>query len=151
VEPLLELRGRTSGHKRINQCCHSVMKKNPRFYLEKKPENNKKKQTYKMFKKSQNQTRKARYRYLHIKIKVIYISCIIFLTSSSMFLNILTRPATGGGQSGNCPPPEICKNVCICLIQQHVTSFCPPRKYQLAAALILTITIYKSASSKSNV
>ena len=62
-----------------------------------------------MFKKSQNQTRKARYRYLHIKIKVIYISCIIFLTSSSMFLNILTRPATGGGQSGNCPPPKFLK------------------------------------------
>jgi len=27
------------------------MKKNPRIYLEKNPENNKKKQTYKMFKK----------------------------------------------------------------------------------------------------
>ena len=43
-----------------------------------------------MFKKSQNQTWKARYRYLHIKIKVIYIICIIFLTSSGLFLNILT-------------------------------------------------------------
>ena len=27
MEPLLEFRGRTSGRKRINQCCHSVMKK----------------------------------------------------------------------------------------------------------------------------
>jgi len=32
------------------------MKKNPRIYLEKTPENNKKTQTYKMFEKSQNQT-----------------------------------------------------------------------------------------------
>ena len=40
------------------QCCHSVMKKNTRIYLEKKPENNKKTQTYKMFKKSQNQIEK---------------------------------------------------------------------------------------------
>jgi len=32
------------------------MKKNPRIYLEKPPENNKKKQTYKMLKESQNQT-----------------------------------------------------------------------------------------------
>jgi len=31
------------------------MKKNARIYLEKKPENNKKTQTHKMFKKSQNQ------------------------------------------------------------------------------------------------
>jgi len=38
------------------QCCHSVMKKNPRIYLEKTQENNKKPQTYKMFKKCQNQT-----------------------------------------------------------------------------------------------
>jgi len=42
----------------LNQCCHSVTKKNPRIYLEKKPENNKKPQTYKMFKKSQNQLEK---------------------------------------------------------------------------------------------
>jgi len=34
---------------------HSVMKKNPRIYLEETPENNKKPQTYKMFKQSQNQ------------------------------------------------------------------------------------------------
>jgi len=33
-----------------------VKKKNPRIYLEKTSENNKKKQTYKMFKKIQNQT-----------------------------------------------------------------------------------------------
>ena len=33
-----------------NQCCHSVMKKNPRIYLEKKTESNKKTQTYKMYK-----------------------------------------------------------------------------------------------------
>jgi len=26
----------------IKQCCHSVMKKNPRIYLEKNPENDKK-------------------------------------------------------------------------------------------------------------
>jgi len=26
----------------LNQCCHSVMNKNPRIYLEKKTENNKK-------------------------------------------------------------------------------------------------------------
>jgi len=32
------------------------MKKNPRMYLEKNPENNKKTQAYKMFKKSQNKT-----------------------------------------------------------------------------------------------
>jgi len=38
------------------QRCHSVMKKNPRTYLENSPENNKKIQTYKMFKKSQNKT-----------------------------------------------------------------------------------------------
>jgi len=37
-----------------------------------------------MFKKSQNQTWKARYRYLHIQIKVIRIICLIFLTSSSL-------------------------------------------------------------------
>ena len=36
------------------------MNKNHRIYLEKKTENNKT-QTYKMFKKSQNQTWKARY------------------------------------------------------------------------------------------
>ena len=33
----------------LKQCCHSVMKKNSRFYLEKKTDNNKRKQTYKMF------------------------------------------------------------------------------------------------------
>jgi len=33
----------------------SVMKKNPRIYLERKTENNKKTQTCKMFKKRQNQ------------------------------------------------------------------------------------------------
>jgi len=66
------------------------MKKKPRIYLEKTPENNEKPQTYKMFKKSQNQTSKARCRYLHIKIKVIRIIYILFLTSSSLFLNILT-------------------------------------------------------------
>ena len=74
----------------LNQCCHSVMNKNPRIYLEKKTENNKKNQTYQTFTKSQNRTCKARYRYLHIKIKVICIVCTIFLTSSSLFLNILT-------------------------------------------------------------
>jgi len=50
----------------------------------KKPENNNKPQTYKMFKRSQNQTLKARYRCLHIKIEVICIICIMFLTSSSL-------------------------------------------------------------------
>jgi len=39
-----------------HQCCHSVMKKNLRFYLEKNPDNNKKTQTYKMLLKRQNQT-----------------------------------------------------------------------------------------------
>jgi len=40
-----------------HQCCHSVMKKNPRTYLEKKTENNIKKNRYhKMLKISQNQT-----------------------------------------------------------------------------------------------
>jgi len=34
------------------------MKKKPRIYLEKKTENNKKTQTYKMFRKSQNQLEK---------------------------------------------------------------------------------------------
>ena len=43
-----------------NQCCHFGMKKTPRIYLEKTPENNKKPQTY-------NQTWKACYWYLHIK------------------------------------------------------------------------------------
>jgi len=38
------------------------MKKTPEFTLKKKTKNNKKTQTYKMFKKSQNQTWKARYR-----------------------------------------------------------------------------------------
>ena len=72
------------------QCCRSVMKKNHRIYLEKNLENNKKTQTYKMFKINQNQTWNVRYLYLHIKIKIIRIVCIIFLTSSSLFLNILT-------------------------------------------------------------
>jgi len=36
----------------MGQCCHSIMKKNPRIYLEKKIQNNKKTQTYKMLKKS---------------------------------------------------------------------------------------------------
>jgi len=72
------------------QCCRSVMKKNPRIYLEKKTENNKKRQTCKMFKKSQNQTWKARYRYLHMKIKVICIVCIIFSTSSSLLTSQFT-------------------------------------------------------------
>jgi len=39
----------------------------------KKQEHNEKPQTYKMFKKSQNQTSKTRYRHLHIKTKVICI------------------------------------------------------------------------------
>ena len=64
-------------------------KEKPQNLPWKKTENNKKTQTYK-FKKSQNQAWKASYRYLHIKIKVIYIICIIFLTSSSLLLNILT-------------------------------------------------------------
>jgi len=34
-----------------HQCCHFVMKKKHRIYLEKKTENNKKTQTYKMLKK----------------------------------------------------------------------------------------------------
>jgi len=38
-----------------NQCCHSVMNKNPEFTL-KKTENDKKPQIYKTFKKSQNRT-----------------------------------------------------------------------------------------------
>jgi len=44
--------------------------KNPRIYLENKTEYNKKKQTYKMFKKSQIQiwNERYQYRYLHIKI-----------------------------------------------------------------------------------
>jgi len=33
------------------QCCHSVMKKNPIIYLDKKQENNEKKQTQKCLKK----------------------------------------------------------------------------------------------------
>jgi len=57
MEPLLEFRGRTSGRKRINQCCHSVMKKT-QILAWKIPENNKKPETYKMFKKSQNQLEK---------------------------------------------------------------------------------------------
>ena len=32
-------------------------------------------------------------------------------------------------------PPEIFTNVCICMVQQQVTSFCPSRKDQLVAAL----------------
>ena len=55
----------------------------------KNPENMKKK-TYKMFKKSQNQTWKVRYWYLHIKIKIIRIICIIFLTSSSLLTSQFT-------------------------------------------------------------
>jgi len=47
------------------------MKKTPRIYPEKNPENNKKPQTYKLFKKSQNQTWNTHY--LHIKIKVVFI------------------------------------------------------------------------------
>ena len=42
------------------------------IYLEKKTENNKKLQTTTRLKKRQNRTWKARYRYLHIKIKVIF-------------------------------------------------------------------------------
>jgi len=38
-----------------------------------------------MFKKSQNQTSKARYRYLHIKSALIWIFYIIFLTTWSLF------------------------------------------------------------------
>jgi len=38
------------------QYCHFFMKKTPEFTLKKKTKNNKKTQTYKMFKKSQNQT-----------------------------------------------------------------------------------------------
>ena len=72
------------------QCCHSVMKKNPAFTLKKKTENDKNTQTYKMFKISQNQTWNVRYRHLHVKIKVICIICVIFLTSSGLFLNIPT-------------------------------------------------------------
>jgi len=33
---------KTRGCTVLEQCCHSVMKKNPRIYLEKKTENNKK-------------------------------------------------------------------------------------------------------------
>jgi len=66
------------------------MNKNPRIYLDKTPENNKKTPTYKTFKKSQNPTWNVHYWYLHIKMKVICIICIIFLTSSSLFWNILT-------------------------------------------------------------
>jgi len=46
--PLFAERAKNQGS--LNQCCHSVLKKNPIFYLEKNPENNKKLQTYKMFK-----------------------------------------------------------------------------------------------------
>jgi len=41
-----------------------------------------------MFEKRQNQTWNVCYQYLHINTKVICIICIIFSTSSSLFLNI---------------------------------------------------------------
>ena len=46
------------------------------------------------------------------------------------------RPATTGGQSGNCPPKNF-TNVCIFQVQQHITSICPTEniKYQVVAAL----------------
>ena len=56
-----------------------LWRKTPEFTLIKKQ---------KIMKNSRH--RNVRYRYLHIKIKVICIICIIFLTSSSLFLNILT-------------------------------------------------------------
>jgi len=57
-------------HQSHDQCCHSVVKKNPRIYLEKKTENNKKKPDIQNVTKSQNQTGNERYRYfLHIKLR----------------------------------------------------------------------------------
>jgi len=56
-----------------DQCCHSVVNKTPRIYLGKTPDSNKKPQTCRTFKKSQNRTWNARYRYLHIKLNEICI------------------------------------------------------------------------------
>ena len=68
----------------FHQCCHSVMKKNPRIYFEEKTENNKKPQTY-SFQKSQNQTWNVHNHYFHINIKVICIVYIIFNKLKSIF------------------------------------------------------------------
>jgi len=66
------------------------MKKNPRIYFEKKKENNKKPRHTKCLKKVKTKLEMHATGYLHIKIKVICIICITFLTSSRIFLNILT-------------------------------------------------------------
>jgi len=70
-----------------HQCCHSVMKKTQHLPW-KKTENSKNPRHTKCFWKSQNQTWNVRYWCMHIKLKVICIICIIFLTSSGLFLNI---------------------------------------------------------------
>jgi len=49
-------------------------------------------------------------------------------------LRLATDPQSDGGKL-EIAPPEIFTNVCICYVQQQVKSFCPPRKYQLIAAL----------------
>ena len=75
-----------------NQCCRFVMNKKPRIYLDKSPENDKKKTTHKTFKKTQNPTWNVHYWYLHTKMKVImyFLYRIFNKSSSSLFWNILT-------------------------------------------------------------
>jgi len=52
-----------------HQCCHSVIRKNPRIYL-KKIQKIKKENRHRKCQKSQNQTWNVRYWYFNIKVKV---------------------------------------------------------------------------------